>query len=171
MTLIIEIMQSYEKYLSYKLLCLCFFVTSALLVMYQIFAINIILELMIGTVRQIILWIFVLSALGLLYRLIVQILLLIVKKFYECKDKRRTLEELSHISSSEKLILNYVRSGGSCGKWVSENDAAVLMLLSKKLLTRVTEKTQLIEWKTDGKLEQGILVMLSPIVRELPPVK
>ena len=74
-------------------------------------------------------------------------------------------ERLSNLSDGEKQVVNFVATGTNCGVWVAKNSAAVLTLLYKGILKRISDEEKFEEWPFSGNpydnRELCILVVLS----------
>ena len=146
-------MQSVEKYLSWRVLIPCFFVSTALLLSFQIFAVRIILNPMYTTIRIITAMTCLLSFFGLLYKGLFE---LCTHFYIRAKERHNTLkqqekvrEQIRSLSQQERIVFEYVQNGNDCGVWVSETDAAVQTLLYKGLLERIGDKSCFADWPSN----------------------
>ncbi len=171
---LLETMRSLEKYLSWAVLVPCFFTTTALLLIFQIFPLYIILEPMYTTIRITTAILCLLSFCGLLYKGLFELCTRLYRKVKvrneTIKRQEHILEQIRLLSKAEQQIFNYVRNGNSCGVWVCEADAAVQTLLYKGLLQTITDKTCFADWPPNSNEQEICILTIIPkdVIQEKP---
>ena len=166
-----ELLQTIKTFLTGKVLGFLFLVSSALIFLEKFFFLPIIIYPM----NKIILWIWLLSVIGITYKLYIYVFNAIVKSIEARKAtpiinevKRQRRKQLCDLSDGEKKILNLVLAGNNCGVWVAENSAEVLTLLHKGILEKISDKGMFADW--DGALNNRaycIPVVITQEFREL----
>ena len=153
---LLEIMQSVKKYLAW----------SVLLLLLQFPIVRDILASMYNTIRITVAMICLVSLSGLLYKGLYDLFALLAKKISisqeQSRVRTRITKQIQALSQQERVVFDYVKDGDTCGVWVAEIDAAVLTLLHKGLLQRISDSRCFADWPpdTDGRAN-CILVVIS----------
>ena len=159
-----ELMQSVKKYLSWSILLPCCFTSTALLLMTQ-FVRNII-EPMYTTIRITLTLICLFSFAGLLYKAFSDLCAMLFTKFSTTQEKARRQKQITQqiqsLSQQERAVLEYVKSGDTCGIWVSELDSAVLTLLHKVLLERIGDTKCFADWPPNSDERASCILVVIP---------
>ena len=185
-------LHNFCEYLSWKVLCPSFFVTSVLLLLEKISRSSIILTLMNETTRMIIGWTWILSTLGISYRIIVSIIFRVVRVVQariserererlkqERQDEAELRTFLSALYPKEKRLLKYILEKETGAIWLPLEDATVLSLQSKKCIYPIWNASSLrgnfeggtaqcFVYALSSKLE-GKREVISEIMREISP--
>ena len=126
---------------------------------------------------KIIIWIWIFSAIGLMYKgycfvfdKITNYFNMAVSKHLsnmEMKAVKTKFEEcVNKLSAPEQQVMKLVSGGNGCGVWVAKNDSAVLTLLYKGMLRQISNEERFHEWEfsegyLDSKDEICILVVVN----------
>ena len=166
-----ELLQTIKTFFTGKVLGFLFLASSALIFLEKFFF----LPIIICPMNKIILWIWLLSVIGITYKLYMYVFNAVVRGIETRKAaqlaneiKRQRKKQLSDLSVGEKKILNLVMAGNNCGVWVAENSAEVLTLLYKGILEKISDKGMFADW--DGALNNRaycIPVVITQEFREL----
>ena len=164
----LEIMQSIDKYLAWKVLIPCFFISTAVTLSFRFFTVRIILEPMYTTIRIIATLTCLVSFFGLIYKVLSELCISYYTKLKAqhdtSKKQAQIREQIRHLSTPEQKVFDYVYNS-SCGVWVGETDAAVQTLIYKGLLERIGDKNCFADWPPDT--DERALCVLTVIPSEI----
>ena len=143
---ILGVLQGLDKYLSWRILCPSFFLTSGILILEKILSLSIILDIMNETARMIIGWVWVLSVLGISYKFLVVIFERRIQCILEERRQRQEDETLKRakdkelselvntLSPKEKELLRYMIENPAGATWLPVEDATALSMYSQKCI-------------------------------------
>ena len=106
-----------------------------------------------------------LSISGILYKLAYTLFakISIIRQQHEATNAIQ--HQLQRLSTQERFIMDIALSGGNCGVWMPRTNAAVLTLLHKGLLVRISEEETFADW--EGERELCTLMIIPEDVRNI----
>ena len=151
-----EVLQSIlhliQEIIKWEVLVPTLFVSFTLLVICQIPLVRIILDGMYTIVNITIALVCLLSISGILYKLAYTLFakISIIRQQHEATNAIQ--HQLQRLSTQERVIMDIALSGGNCGVWMPRTNAAVLTLLHKGLLVRISEEETFADWENEREL-------------------
>ena len=173
-----QLAENIEKFLTWKFLTLCFFVSLIVLLAIQIPLVCNILETMYTTIRIFLVVICLFSFAGILYKSLACCFIYVQKNFEQLNLERKTalerekrqshyIQQLKQLSEAENKFMQLALKNSYSGICLPKNNAAVHTLLYKGLLKRISDLEVFEDWDNSGEREVCILVIIPEELQQI----